>query len=102
LRQDPFAVAVVDSRQAPGGPCGAYYFPKFVLINYTIVETRDGVPVIVIGPEVSTTADGMSPRGHPTLGTCANGYLPTKALIPDGVIDEGCPGGTTSPDAGTP
>ena len=94
LRQDPFAISVVDSNsaaafqsalanwnawagdgmahQAPDGS-GAYYFPKFVLINYTIVETRDGMPVIVIGPEVSLTEDGMSPLGHPTLGTCASG-----------------------------
>lgn len=102
LRQDPFAVSVVDSNTAaafqaalvnwnawagdgmahpaPDGS-GAYYFPKFVLINYTIVETRDGSPVIVIGPEVSSTADGMSPLGHPTLGTCPSGGGAPLVLI---------------------
>jgi hypothetical protein len=102
LRQDPFAVAVVDSKSAaafqaalanwnawagdgmahpaPDGS-GAYYFPKFVLINYVIIQTRDGTPVIVMGPEVSSTADGQSPLGHPTLGTCAAGGGAPLALM---------------------
>jgi hypothetical protein len=38
-----------------------------------ILETSQGVPVIVIGPEVSQSADGSTPIGHPTLGVCASG-----------------------------
>jgi hypothetical protein len=94
LRTDPFAVVVRDPsggaalqtalaswngwagdgnpHPAPDGS-GAYYFPQFVLINYTILETSDGLPVVVVGPEVSVTADGKSPLGHPTLGVCPGG-----------------------------
>ena len=44
-----------------------------MIINYAITETRDGQPIVVVGPEVSTTSDEMSPLGHPTLGACASG-----------------------------
>jgi hypothetical protein len=57
---------------APDGS-GAYYFPPFVLINYAIVESSDGLPIIVVGPEVSLTSNGKTPLGHPTLGACAGG-----------------------------
>jgi hypothetical protein len=94
LRQNPFAVAVSDgagaaafsaalamwqgwagdglAHAAPGGG-GAYYFPAGVLINFAILETSDGLPVVVIGPEVSLAADGSTPIGHPTLGVCPGG-----------------------------
>jgi hypothetical protein len=95
LRQDPFAVIVRDGsggaayasaltqwlgwagdgkpHPASDGGGAAYYFPQSVLINYTIVETSDGRPIVVLGPEVSLTADDKSPLGHPTLGGCAAG-----------------------------
>ena len=94
LRQNPFAVSVSDStgaaafstalamwqgwagdglaHDAPDGS-GAYYFPASVLINFAILETSDGLPVVVIGPEVSLDADGSTPIGHPTLGVCPTG-----------------------------
>lgn len=94
LRQNPFAVAVSDSagaaafsaalgmwqgwagdgvaHAAPGGS-GSYYFPAGVLINFAILETSDGLPVVVLGPEVSLAADGSTPIGHPTLGVCPAG-----------------------------
>lgn len=94
ILQDPFAIAVTDTKSgaaataaittwlswagdgqahpAPDGT-GAYYFAAGVLINYVVLETSDGVPVIVIGPEVSRAADGSTPIGHPTLGVCPSG-----------------------------
>ena len=102
LRQNPFAVAVSDTdgaaafsaalamwqgwagdgvaHAAPAGG-GAYYFPANVLINYAILETRDGLPVIVIGPEVSLAADESTPIGHPTLGACPAGGGAPLALM---------------------
>jgi hypothetical protein len=94
IRQNPFAVIVRDRSGAAAflaalptwlawagdgsahpGPdgAGAYYFPANVLVNYTILEGADALPVVVIGPEVSLTADGKTPLGHPTLGACATG-----------------------------
>ena len=94
ILQNPFAVAVTDTSSGAAataamstwiswsgdgkthaGPdgTGAYYFPSGLLINYVILETSQGVPVIVIGPEVSQSADGSTPIGHPTLGVCASG-----------------------------
>jgi hypothetical protein len=94
IRENPFAVVVRDSAggaavagavatwlgwagdgKPHAGPDGrgAYYFPGPILVNYTILEDAAGAPVIVIGPEVSLTADGKSPLGHPTLGGCAAG-----------------------------
>lgn len=92
--QNPFAVAVTDPKSgaaataaistwlswggdgqphaAPDGT-GAYYFAQGFPVNYVILETSAGVPVIVIGPEVSQAADGSTPIGHPTLGVCASG-----------------------------
>ena len=102
LRQNPFAIAVTDATSgaavtqamatwlswggdgqphaAPDGT-GAYYFASGVSINYVILETSDGFPVIVIGPEVSLTADGTTPIGHPGLGVCAAGGGAALALI---------------------
>ena len=94
IRQNPFAVAVTDTKsgaaattaistwlswQGDGmahlGPdgAGAYYFEPGAPIKSVILETSDGVPVIVIGPEVSLAADGTTPIGHPTLGVCSAG-----------------------------
>jgi len=102
IRQDPFAVTVTDTKsgaaataaiatwrswagdgQAHTGPNGggAYYFPSGVLINYVILETGDGLPVVVIGPEVSLAADGSTPIGHPSLGVCAAGGGAPLALM---------------------
>jgi hypothetical protein len=94
IRQNPFAVVVRDQtggaavaaavagwqawagdgkkHPAPDGT-GGFYFPAALLINYVILETPDAAPVVVIGPEVSSTADGKSPLGHPTLGGCSSG-----------------------------
>jgi hypothetical protein len=102
IRQDPFAVTVTDTTSgaaavaaiatwhswagdgnAHAGPdgTGSYYFPSGVLINYVILETGDGLPVVVIGPEVSLSADGSTPIGHPSLGVCAGGGGAPLALI---------------------
>ncbi len=97
LLQDPFAVVVTDTKSgaaataaiatwtswggdgqphpAPDGT-GAYYFAAGFPVNYVVLETGDGVPVIVIGPEVSQAADGSAPIGHPTLGVCPSGGAP--------------------------
>jgi hypothetical protein len=102
LRHNPFAVAVSDragaaafsaalamwqgwagdglAHAAPDGS-GAYYFPAGVLINFAILETGDGLPVVVIGPEVSLAADGSTPIGHPTLGVCPAGGGAPLALM---------------------
>jgi hypothetical protein len=102
LRQNPFAVAVSDTggagafmaalamwqgwagdgvaHVAPDGS-GPYYFPANVLINYAILETSNGLPVVVIGPEVSLAADGSTPIGHPTLGVCPGGGGAPLALM---------------------
>ena len=94
LLQDPFAVVVTDTKSgaaataaiatwlswggdgqphpAPDGT-RAYYFAAGFPVNYVILETSEGVPVIVIGPEVSQASDGSTPIGHPTLGVCPSG-----------------------------
>lgn len=102
LRQNPFAVTVTDTNSgaaaiqamsswlswggdgqphaAPGGS-GAYYFASGFPINYVILETSDGFPVIVIGPEVELTPDGKTPIGHPSLGVCPAGGGAALAMI---------------------
>lgn len=102
LRQNPFAVAVTDTatgaaalqamstwrawggdgkpHPAPDGS-GAYYFASGFPFNYVILETSEGFPVIVIGPEVELTSDGTTPIGHPTLGVCAAGGGAALAMI---------------------
>ncbi|HEY7374464.1 MAG TPA: hypothetical protein VIF57_20030 [Polyangia bacterium] len=93
IKQNPFAIVVRDPAggaavetalatwqtwagdgQPHAAPDGSsYYMIEFAPINYTIVETSDGLPVVVVGPEVSPTANGKSPLGHPTLGVCPAG-----------------------------
>ncbi len=102
IRQDPFAVVVVDPKSgaaatqamstwrswagdgkphpAPDGT-GAYYFALGFPINYVVLETNEGFPVVVVGPEVSLTADGTTPIGHPSLGVCPTGGGAPLALI---------------------
>jgi hypothetical protein len=102
IRQDPFAVVVTDTKSgaavteaistwlswagdgkphpAPDGT-GAYYFASNFPVNYVILETTEGFPVIVIGPEVSLTADHTTPIGHPTLGVCSAGGGAPLAVI---------------------
>lgn len=102
LRQNPFAVTVTDTASgaaavqaiagwmawggdgkphpAPDGT-GAYYFASGFPINYVIMETSAGSPVIVIGPEVSLTANDTEPIGHPSLGACAAGGGAALVLI---------------------
>ena len=41
----------------------ASHLPAGVLINFAILETSDGFPVVVLGPEVSLAADGSTPIG---------------------------------------
>jgi len=94
IRTNPFAVIVRDqagaqmyeaaraSWQAWAGDgiahagsdgSGAYYFAAAFPVNFAIQEMPDGQPVLVIAPEVSLTADGETPFGHPTVGACAAG-----------------------------
>jgi hypothetical protein len=102
IRQNPFAVIIRDKsgaealtaaqaiwqgwagdgnpHPAPDGT-GAYYFPASVLINYVIIDAGGAVPILVIGPEVSLTADGATPLGHPTLGGCLQGGGVPLALM---------------------
>jgi hypothetical protein len=107
MLQNPFAVAVTDTKTGTAataamstwiswsgdgkthtGPdgTGAYYFPSGLLINYVILETAAGSPVIVIGPEVSQAADQSTPIGHPTLGVCAAGGGAPLALTAGQVV----------------
>ena len=102
IRQDPFAVVVTDTKSgaaaseaistwlswagdgqahpAPDGT-GTYYFASDFPVNYVVLETSEGFPVIIIGPEVSLTADGKTPIGHPTLGVCPAGGGASLAVI---------------------
>ena len=101
LRHNPFAVVVRDREGAAaymaalanwetwwmdGNPhpgdsgTGQYYFVGLG-VNFVLVETPDGHPTVIIGPEVSTTPDGKSPLGHPTLGACATGGGAPSALM---------------------
>jgi hypothetical protein len=102
LRHNPFAITVTDAatgatvgaamstwhswagdgqpHTAPDGT-GPYYFPLGLPVNYVITESPNGVPVIVVGPEVSLTPDGNNPLGHPTLGSCAAGGGAPLALM---------------------
>lgn len=102
LRQNPFALTVTDTKSgaaviqamstwlswggdgkghlAPDGS-GPYYFAPGFPINYVVLETSDGFPVIVVGPEVNLTADGMTPIGHPTLGVCPAGGGAALAMM---------------------
>jgi hypothetical protein len=107
IRHNPFAVVVQDraggeafsaalaqwqawsgdGRPHPGTDgTGAYYFSRSLLVNYTIVETSDARLAVVIGPEVSLTADGTTPLGHPTLGACTAGGGAPLVLIAGEII----------------
>jgi hypothetical protein len=94
IHTNPFAVAVRDQaggmmaaaaraswqawagdgapHAAPDGS-GAYYFPIAARVNYAILETPDGQPVVVLAPEISLTDDDETPFGHPTVGACLAG-----------------------------
>jgi hypothetical protein len=102
IRQNPFAIAVTDTKSgaavteaistwlswagdgkphpAPDGT-GAYYFASNFPINYVVLETSEGFPVIIVGPETSLTSDGTTPIGHPTLGVCSTGGGAPLAVI---------------------
>jgi len=102
IRQNPFAMAVTNAASgaaasqaistwlswagdgqphpAPDGT-GAYYFASGFPVNYVVLETSAGFPVIVVGPEVSLTSDGKTPIGHPTLGVCPAGGGVALAMI---------------------
>ena len=102
LRQNPFAVTVTDTssgaaavqamstwlswggdgqpHSAPDG-LGSNHFASGFPINYVILETGEGFPIVVIGPEVNLTADGTTPIGHPTLGVCPAGGGAALAMI---------------------
>jgi hypothetical protein len=70
-----------DGKPHPGNDgTGKYYFAGLG-VNFVLVETPDGRPMLVIGPEVSTTSNGKSPLGHPTLGGCATGGGAPLALM---------------------
>jgi hypothetical protein len=93
IRTNPFAVVVRDQSGASAYVSAAadwqawagdgiphqdadgqgYYFAAEFPVNYAIVETAGGQPVVVIAPEVSLTPDGETPLGHPTLGACPTG-----------------------------
>ncbi len=102
LRTNPFAIAVTDTTSgaaavqamstwlswagdgkphaAPDGT-GAYYFEPDLPINYVILETSAGFPVLVIGPEINLTPDDETPLGHPALGVCPAGGGAVLAMI---------------------
>jgi hypothetical protein len=93
LRQNPFSVVVKSAatgqvylqevekwkawagdgqpHSAPDGS-GSYYFPAQLSVNYVVVPTSAGAPLVVIAPEVSMDPDFKTPLGHPTLGACAD------------------------------
>jgi hypothetical protein len=93
IRINPFAVIVRDQSGAnayvnalaswqawagdgnphQGADGQGYYFPSEFPVNYALLETSDGQPIVVIAPEVSVTSDGEAPLGHPTLGACPTG-----------------------------
>src|SRR5262245_38855306 len=101
LRENPFAVIVsspataselADARElwrswagdgqphAPRGGSGSYWFPSPLTINYDVVPTTSGRPLIVVAPEVSMDPDFGTPLGHPTLGACPEGGAPLAFL----------------------
>lgn len=64
---------------APDGS-GSYYFPNFLVVNYLVVPTTIGKPLILIAPEPSLDAAHTRPLGHPTLGACSEGGAPTAYI----------------------
>ena len=108
LRRNPFEVVVRDHDGAaaymaalanwqawstdgmahPGNDgTGKYYFVGLG-VNFVLIETPDGHPALVIGPEVSTTSSGKSPLGHPTLGGCAAGGGAPLALMGGEIVGQ--------------
>ena len=102
IRTNPFAVVVRDGAGAAayaaamatwqtwagdGNPhpavdgTGAYYLAADLLVNFLILQANDGQPILIIAPEVSVTADGLTPLGHPTLGACGTGGGAPLALM---------------------
>jgi hypothetical protein len=86
IRQNPFAVIVSNAASAAvfeeqrhlwqswagdGQSHSGYWFSDFVAINFVLVPTVTGAPLIIIGPEPFADADFDEPIGHPTLGACA-------------------------------
>ena len=55
---------------APDGT-GNWWFSSPLSIQYVLVPTADGRPLIVIAPDVSPDVGLQAPQGHPTLGACA-------------------------------
>jgi len=64
---------------APDGS-GSYYFPDFLVINYIVVPTTIGKPLILIAPEPTLDAAHTRPLGHPTLGACSEGGGPVAFI----------------------
>jgi hypothetical protein len=54
---------------APDGS-GSWWFRSPLSIQYVLVPTADGRPLIVIAPDVSPDPGLEAPQGHPTLGAC--------------------------------
>jgi hypothetical protein len=54
---------------APDGS-GSWWFRSPLSIQYVLVPTADGRPLIVIAPDVSPDPALAAPQGHPTLGAC--------------------------------
>lgn len=54
---------------APDGT-GQYWFPAPLPINYVIVPTGAGDPLIIVAPEVMVHPTLDRPLGHPTMGAC--------------------------------
>jgi hypothetical protein len=54
---------------APDGS-GTWWFRSPLSIQYVLVPTADGRPLIVIAPDVTPDAALQAPQGHPTLGAC--------------------------------
>jgi hypothetical protein len=101
IRKNPFGVTVTDAASAQAAATqmatwmsragdgkqhaaadgGKYTFPKPLIINYVIMQDKNGRTVIVVGPEVSLDPGGTKLLGHPTLGACqSDGGVP-KCLI---------------------
>lgn len=56
---------------APDGT-GRYWFPNPLPVNYVVVPTATGEPLIVVAPEVTLDPSYTQPLGHPTMGACAD------------------------------
>ncbi|HVV82279.1 MAG TPA: hypothetical protein VHE35_04340 [Kofleriaceae bacterium] len=91
LRENPFSIVVASAaagasfaqaratwtawagdgqpHPAPDGS-GSYWFPSPLPIDWMLVPTTTGVPLIVIAPEVTLDVGWTRPLGHPTMGAC--------------------------------